>query len=55
MSVQWMCGPCGFIYDEALGLPDHGIAPGTPFAAIPDDWVCPDCGLGKPDFFLIPD
>lgn len=50
-----MCGPCGFVYDEARGLPDHGIAPGTAFADIPDDWVCPDCGLGKSDFFLIPD
>lgn len=53
--AQWMCGPCGFIYDEAVGMPDEGIPPGTPFDAIPDDWECPDCGVGKVDFFLLPD
>lgn len=55
MMQQWMCGPCGLIYDEALGFPDDGIAPGTPFASIPDDWACPDCGVTKADFFLIPE
>ncbi len=54
-AAQWMCGPCGFIYDEALGMPEDGIPPGTPFADIPDDWECPDCGVGKADFFLLPD
>ncbi len=54
-AAQWMCGPCGFIYDEAVGMPDDGIPAGTPFEAIPDDWECPDCGVGKADFFLIPD
>jgi rubredoxin len=53
--AQWMCGPCGFIYDEAAGLPEEGIAPGTPFDAIPDSWVCPDCGVSKADFYLVPD
>ncbi len=52
---QWMCGPCGMIYDETLGMPQDGIAPGTPFEDIPDDWACPDCGVTKSDFFLIPD
>ncbi|MGP1665168.1 MAG: rubredoxin [Rhodanobacter sp.] len=52
--AQWMCGPCGFIYDEAKGLPEDGIAPGTPFDSIPADWSCPDCGVSKDDFFLIP-
>ncbi len=52
---QWMCGPCGYIYDEAAGMPEEGIPPGTPFSAIADDWVCPDCGVSKADFFLIPD
>lgn len=52
---QWMCAPCGWIYDEAEGMPEHGIAPGTPFDAIPDDWICPDCGVTKDDFYLIPD
>ena len=45
-----MCGPCGYIYDPELGDPDGGIAPGTPFEDIPDDWVCPVCGLGKDVF-----
>ena len=39
-----MCLGCGFSYDEALGLPEHGLAPGTRWAEIPEDWVCPDCG-----------
>ncbi|WP_169733358.1 rubredoxin [Advenella mimigardefordensis] len=50
-----MCGPCGFIYDESAGLPEEGIPAGTRFEDIPDDWVCPDCGLSKLDFVLIPD
>ena len=40
----------GFIYDEKLGLPHDGISPGTKWAEIPDDWMCPDCGVGKEDF-----
>ena len=44
------CEVCGLIYDEAAGLPDEGIPPGTPFASLPDDWVCPDCGAGKDAF-----
>lgn len=54
MSRQWMCAPCGLIYDDALGMPDHGIPPGTRFEDIPDDWVCPDCGVSKSDFVLLP-
>ncbi|MFF3227886.1 rubredoxin [Nocardia suismassiliense] len=41
---------CGAIYDPAEGDPDGGIAPGTPFADIPDGWVCPVCGARKEDF-----
>lgn len=52
---QWMCGPCGFIYDETEGLPEEGIPAGTRFEDIPENWVCPDCGLSKQDFVLIPD
>jgi len=44
---KWECLACGYIYDPAEGDPDNGIAPGTPFEDIPDDWVCPDCGVGK--------
>lgn len=50
---QWQCMVCGFIYDEAQGLPEDGIAPGTPWQEIPDDWMCPDCGVGKEDFEMI--
>ena len=52
---KWRCEVCGFIYDEALGLPDEGIAPGTAFADIPDDWCCPDCGTTKDTFSLYED
>ena len=46
----WQCSVCAFIYDEAKGLPEEGIAPGTAWADIPDDWSCPDCGVSKKDF-----
>ena len=50
-------GFCDFeamlIYDEALGMPEEGIAPGTRFEDIPDDWYCPDCGTEKEDFELL--
>lgn len=47
---KYMCEPCGYVYDPAEGDPDNGIAPGTAFKDIPDDWVCPVCGLGKEVF-----
>ncbi len=47
---KWVCTVCGYIYDPDAGDPDRGIAPGTAFEAIPDDWVCPDCGVGKDAF-----
>jgi rubredoxin---NAD+ reductase len=47
---QFICRACGYIYDEALGDPDGGLAPGTRFEDIPDDWMCPTCGVGKGDF-----
>jgi rubredoxin len=49
---KYECVICGFIYDEAEGLPDDGIAPGTLWADIPEDWECPDCGISKEDFDL---
>lgn len=49
---QYICGACGYIYDEAKGDPDGGLLPGTRFADIPDDWVCPLCGVTKADFEL---
>jgi rubredoxin len=42
--------PCGYVYDPAAGDPDSGITPGTPFEEIPDDWLCPTCGVGKDMF-----
>lgn len=46
----YVCLICGFVYDEAAGSPEHGIAPGTAWAAVPDNWQCPECGVGKADF-----
>jgi rubredoxin len=48
-----MCLGCGFSYDEALGLPEHGIPPGTRWTDIPEDWVCPDCGTPKREFEMV--
>ncbi len=50
---KWECIVCGLIYDEAEGWPDDGIAPGTKWEDVPEDWLCPDCGVGKEDFELI--
>lgn len=50
---KWECVICGFVYDEAEGLPEDGIPPGTPFEQLPDDWTCPDCGAAKSDFELL--
>ena len=47
---KYTCVPCGYIYDPAVGDPEHGIAAGTAFEDIPDDWVCPECGVGKEYF-----
>lgn len=51
---KWRCRNCGFIYDEAQGLPAEGIAPGTRWADVPEDWICPDCGTEKTDFEMEP-
>lgn len=50
LSQKWECTVCGHIYDPVEGDPDAGIAPGTPFEDIPDDWACPICGAEKADF-----
>ncbi len=47
---KYVCDVCGWVYDPAVGDPDNGIAPGTAFEDIPDDWVCPLCGVGKDEF-----
>ena len=47
ITQKWICRQCSMIYDPVIGDPDSGIAPGTPFTAIPDDWSCPICGAEK--------
>ena len=47
---SYVCGPCGYVYGPEVCDPDGGIAPGTPFEALPEDWVCPVCGAAKTDF-----
>ncbi len=47
---KYVCSVCGFIYDEAKGIPEAGITPGTTWEALPDDWVCPLCGATKAEF-----
>jgi len=50
---RWQCLVCGFVYVEEDGLPEEGIAPGTSWDDIPDDWCCPDCGVSKSDFEMV--
>ncbi len=50
---SWMCLICGWIYDEAAGLPEEGIAPGTLWADVPMNWTCPECGARKEDFEMV--
>ncbi len=47
---QYVCSVCGYVYDEAAGAPDDGLAPGTLWADVPEDWVCPLCGAAKTEF-----
>src|SRR3954462_3530251 len=51
--AKWECIICGWVYDEAKGDPDNGVAAGTLWDDVPEDWLCPDCGVGKEDFQLI--
>ena len=47
---KYVCAPCGYEYDPAVGDPDNGIPAGTAFEDLPDDWTCPVCGVGKDMF-----
>jgi len=47
---KYVCTVCGFVYDESAGMPDQGIAPGTTWESLPDDWTCPVCGAAKAAF-----
>jgi rubredoxin len=49
-AKRYRCTVCDLIYDPAVGDPDSGVAPGTPFEQLPPDWACPECGAGKADF-----
>ena len=50
---KWKCIVCGYVYDEAKGSPEEGLAPGTRWADVPEDWSCPDCGTFKSDFEMV--
>ena len=50
---RWQCFFCGLIYDEAAGWPAEGVAPGTRWEDLPEDWTCPDCGALKSDFQMV--
>ena len=47
---KYVCEVCGYVYDEAMGEAEHGVAAGTAWADVPEDFVCPLCGVGKEHF-----
>ncbi len=49
---KYVCDVCGYVYDPAAGDPDNGVKPGTPFGELPENWVCPLCGVGVEDFSI---
>ncbi|WP_448212040.1 FAD-dependent oxidoreductase [Colwellia sp. MEBiC06753] len=49
----WECQVCAWVYDESKGWPEDGIAPGTKWQDVPNDWLCPECGVGKADFDML--
>lgn len=49
-KMKYVCDICGWTYDEAAGAPDQGVAPGTKFEDLGDDFVCPICGIGRDSF-----
>ncbi len=48
--MKYVCDVCGYVYDEQLGEPENGIAPGTKFEDLPEDYACPLCAVGKDMF-----
>jgi rubredoxin len=50
---KWKCLNCGFVYDEEHGAPEDGVASGTCWDDVPDDWFCPQCGANKTDFEMV--
>jgi rubredoxin len=53
MSKKWECIVCGWVYSQDEGWPEDGIEKGTAWKDVPDDWFCPECGVGKEDFEMI--
>jgi len=53
LPSSYVCTVCGYVYDPEKGDPDSGIAPGTPFKKLPEDWVCPICGANKTLFKVL--
>ncbi|TAL74400.1 MAG: rubredoxin [Burkholderiaceae bacterium] len=51
--ATWVCLVCGWCYDERVGDIAGGIAPGTPWGEVPDNWLCPDCGVSKAEFEMV--
>ncbi len=49
---KFICDLCGYVYDPEAGDPDNGVEPGTDWADVPEDWLCPLCGAGKDAFSL---
>lgn len=49
----WQCRTCGYLYDEEAGDALEGLAPGTRWRDIPDDWICPMCGTPKAEFDMV--
>lgn len=47
---SWKCVVCGYVYDPEQGDPDNDVAPGTAWEDVPEEWVCPACGVGKDQF-----
>lgn len=50
---KYICTVCGYIYDPEIGDPDNNISSGTPFESLPENWVCPECGVGKDMFEIV--
>ena len=50
ISAGFVCDVCGYVYDPAVGDPENGVAPGTPWEEVPEDWLCPLCAVGKDQF-----
>ena len=48
--MKYVCNVCGYVYDEEVGDPEHGIPAGTAWKDVKEDWVCPVCGVGKDQF-----